>query len=163
MPTCSHPCLSHHHRKCVVQLQCNNRSSATDCPANDECSVLTPNKMSWPALIARIEQRYPPSRERVSCSGLNFLESITHAAGEPEVLFTISAPLGLRKKMINLQRAKYVLLCAQTIATAIIRLYSDLCLELLSNQTATHGSSGARRPRRTASCNACAFRNRPLW
>jgi hypothetical protein len=85
----------------MVQLQGYNRGTATGCTPNDARTILAPLKMSEPALTPRIEQANSSPMQRITGHHLFALDTITQAAGQPEVGFLVASPMRLGNDMVN--------------------------------------------------------------
>jgi hypothetical protein len=101
MPTCGYPFTPDQHRDDMVQLQSYNRGATTGRAPNDARAILAPLKMSGPALTLRIEQANASPMQRITGRHLCALETITQAAGQPEVSFLVASPVHLGNDVVN--------------------------------------------------------------
>jgi hypothetical protein len=161
MPASSYPLASDQDRDYVIELQRNNCCTTTCSAPYDARPIRTPQEMSRPALATGVEQIDAPTSQWVTCGRLRSLEAVAHPTGKPQVFFRIGTTPCLRYDMVNLQRPKHILLQAQAISTAILSLCPHACASGIRHLTCAHGPNGSRRPRRTASCSAWAFRKSP--
>ena len=161
MPTRRHPFSSHHDGDDMVQLQRDHRGSTAGRASDDARPVFTPAKMTPPSLAARMKQTHPPSTQWVSPPHLCSLETVAHAAGQPKVRFVITSATRFGNDVFDFQQPKHVALRALTIAATVASRCANTTPNGSGDRPGTHGSSGSRSLRRTASCRACALRNRP--
>ena len=94
--------------------------------------------------------------------GLHALVTIAQPTSQPEVLLLIAAAPRRRDDVLDLQRAQHVALMAATVAAPVAGLCANKRSQV-AGDSGPHGLSGPRRPRRTASARACAFRSNPSW
>ena len=101
MPTRGYPFTPDQDRDDMVQLQGYSRGTTTGRAPNDARAILAPLKMSGPALTPRIEQANSSPMQRIMGHRLFALETITQAAGQPEVGFLVASPVGLGNDVVN--------------------------------------------------------------
>ena len=65
--------------------------------------------------------------------------------------------------MFDFQLAHDEMLRAQAVPATVASLFSNSLSDLLGDAGYAHGAGGSRKPRRTASCRACALRSSPSW
>jgi hypothetical protein len=101
-----------------------------------------------PILLSWIKQPHILASKRINRIDPRALEPVTHAAGEPEIVFIVGAAVGFWKDVVDFQWGEYVTLRALAIPAPMISLHADARSQFLGD---THGSRGGRNLRRTAS------------
>lgn len=102
---------------------------------------------------------------RVAASGnsLGRFVAVAKATCQPEIFFVVGAASGAGYDVFDFQSTEDDFLRAATIAATVIGRGSDAGAHGFRDVCVAHGSNGSRKPRRTASRNACALRNQPCW
>src|SRR5262245_52022983 len=95
--------------------------------------------------------------------GLLAFEQIARAAGEPEVVFGIRAPVRPGNKMVDFEWPWHIRLGRATIPTPVRCSRTDTGPQYRANRRRHYDVSGARRPRRTASARASDCRTQSCW
>lgn len=80
--------------------------------ANDPRPVSVPDEVARPMLPAWVEEHDAPPRSWIPGMGLGALETVAHAAGEPEVLLVVRPAAGVRDDVFDLERIVDVVLRA---------------------------------------------------
>jgi hypothetical protein len=155
MPTRLYPCLANGDGDLVVEIECEHGGSTCWRLSNDLGSVSAPMKVIGPLLRAWIEQDYCFLGLRIVGLGLDALEIVAEAAGEPEVVFLIAASGPLRMNVLDFQPAQDKRLRTQAIATTVSCLDSHAVAKFFRRPA--HADNGSLSPRRTASRKAWAL------
>ena len=163
MPTRSHPGVSDHDSDDMIQLQRHHCGSSAGRAPDNARAILAPLKVSGPPLPPRIKQTNAAPMERITGRDAYAFETVAQAAGQPQVLFCISPSPRLGNNVVDFQQPQHVALGTLAIPTPIARSCPYPTPHRRGDRLGTHGSSGARNPRRTASRSAWAFRNKPSW
>ena len=163
MPADLDPLASDHDGDDVVELQGDYRRASRCCAPNDPRTVAAPRRVSGPPLTARIEQCRASSGAGVGRADLSRLVAVAQSTGKPEVVLLVCATCNLRNDVIDLERTQDVPLWALTISTPVACRCPNLRPTSPRYPAWTHDSDGPRRPRRTASRRASAFRSNPCW
>jgi len=142
----------------VVQVESGDGGSTTGRASNDEGTIIAPAKVLLPLLAAGIEQPHSTTGQRVPTVGLVALEQVTGMARQPEIFLIVRSAFRLWNDVINFKHPGHILLARQAVTAAISRLGAYSGAEVVGDCSGCHGSSGLRRPRRTASANASDWR-----
>jgi hypothetical protein len=101
MPPRSDPCTSNHDRDDMVQLYGHHRGTTTGRAPKNARAVLTPLKVPGPPLTPGIEEANSSPMQRITGSHLRALETVAHAAGQPEVGLLITPTACLGNNMVD--------------------------------------------------------------
>ena len=161
MPTSGNPVAANDDGNQIVELKSHDGRATNGRLAEDACAVIAPEKMVRPTLAARIEQRYPLSRDGIATLGLSGLGVVAQPAREPKIFLFVSSPAGRRLEMVHFQLPQHQMLGTEAIATTMTSRLPDSVAAVVRNLCARHGCTGCRNPRRTASRSASALRTKP--
>lgn len=160
VPTCGDPGATNDYRDCVVQLQGFNRCASSGRAPDDTHAIRTPEEVSNPALATWVEQANPPPGQRIGAIELYPLVAIAEAAGKPEVVFVVRTTECRWDDVFDFQWTEDQRLVAATVTATVPCLDTHTSADRGWN-IPSHGASGGRRPRRTASARPWAFRTNP--
>ena len=161
MPAGRHPLPADHHGDEVVQSQGKDRRPAARRFPKNACAVVAPSEVDPPTLTTRVEEFHATAGDGVERVRLDAFGIIAETASQPQVRFPVEPAGRSGNDVFDFQPAKHEALRTEAIAAAVAGPTADLIADLGGYASMAQGCNGPRRPRRTASRSAWAFRNRP--
>ena len=153
MPADANPPLSCPDQKGPIECQCCHRRTTGRRLTGHTCSILCPDEVFNPQLLARIEECCRQSGQRVGCHDLVALIDVALTAGSPEVGTTRQPAQRLRQHVLYFQRRTGDLLARSTVTAP------PACIDQhLISQPASDAGSGHARVTRSATSTPRCFR-----